>query len=224
MAVIRQAVKRQQCERDCYQLPFVRMKTWQRLEDVEPGTPLGERLKQALLAEGRALKPTESELGMSAGHLGRIVRGERWSETVDVELAVRLAKLLHVNFEWLVTGDGPMRREGRGPTKAETAFVIARQLGTREDAIQIAWEQNKNRADELEVMEWLSIINNETSRLIRTRVPHPEVVQTVQQSVRRVGRQKRSLKEKQTQKLAEKARLEADAAKVLPLRVVNDKQ
>jgi transcriptional regulator with XRE-family HTH domain len=155
------------------------------------GTPLGERLLEAILKEGRTVQPLEEELGVSKGHLGRIIRGERWGETVDVELAKRLAAVLHVNFLWLVLGEGPMRREGRPATNAEQAMAFARQNGAREDAVQAAWERNKDREDEMSVLDWVMAMQAEAYRLNAAGVARPEAVRQEQQAIQRISKKRR---------------------------------
>ena len=152
-------------------LPFVRMA--KRTAQVVPGSPIGERIYEALVAdEGRAIDKTEAELGMSKGHLGRIIRGERWKDNqIDAELAWRLAELLHVRFEWLVLGQNPKRRGGRSETKAEIAIRFARQNGCAEEAIQAVWERNKAREAELEVDDWVVDIFQEAARQKRRAIP-----------------------------------------------------
>lgn len=156
--------------------------------ETRPGSPRGERILKAIEEEGRTINSTEEDLGMSRGHLGRIVRGERGTQTIDVELFANMAKLLHVNFEWLVLGEGPMRRGGRGPTSAEEAIRFARQAGAREDAIQSAWERNRDREDEMTSWDWVNVINGEAQRLAGT--PRPEHVRDQQ---RKIAREKKKL-------------------------------
>lgn len=194
-----QPVKRQPCAPARVGLPFVSMgsrKAPQRLEDIEPGSAIGGRIKIAMIAEGRSMKPTEVELGMSEGHLGRIIKGQRWRGQVDVELARRMAQLFHVNFLWLIADEGPMRREGRGSTKAETAMAFARQFGAREDAISSAWERNKDRESEMEVLDWMNAINVEAARL--AHLPRPEVVHDEKRKVRREKEKLKKLEEPKT--------------------------
>jgi hypothetical protein len=82
-----------------------------------------------------------------------------------------------------VIGEGPKHKDGRTErTKAEQAIAFARQLGCREDAIKIAWERNRDRADTLETMDWVQIINDEAKRL--QGAPRPEVVRKKQREIR----------------------------------------
>lgn len=172
-------------------VPFVSMAASDRLK---PGTPLGERILHALAEEGRKVTPTEEELGISPGHLGRIIRGERWRDTIDPLLADRLAKKLHVRFEWLVLGEGPMRREGRDATVAEQAIRFAREAGCREDAIQAGWERNKDREPEMTVVDWVLVFNSEAQRLVGT--PRPEHVREAQRAISRTKKRLEKAQEK----------------------------
>lgn len=177
-----QAVKRQRRADVRATLPFVSMAKAK--SEIHPGTPLGERLLDAILAEGRSVNSTEDALEMSRGHLGRIIRGERWKDTVDVELAAKIAKLLHVTPEWLVWGTGHRRRGGRPETKAEVAFKFCRECGAREDAIQLAWEENKDREARMEIMDWVNAINACTVKLAGT--PRPEETVEKKRATRRL--------------------------------------
>lgn len=202
----RQPVKRQRRTIVSTGLPFVSMGS--------SGTsPLGARILEAIEAEGRTVNSTEVSLGMSRGHLGRITRGERASNTLDVDLFARMAKLLHVNFEWLVLGEGPMRRGGRAATNAEEAMRFARQSGAREDAVQAAWERNKDRDAEMTIWDWVNAINAEAMRL--ATVPRPEEVAAKKSAI---ARQKKRL-----QKLSSEPEVPAEEGPVEPkdrLRVV----
>ena len=172
-----------------------------RASKIEPGTPLGKRLLEAIVDEGWAVKNLEDDLAISAGHLGRIIRGERWRETVDLELAQRLAKRLHVNFAWLVIGEGPKKRGGREPTPAETAIAFARKNGVREDAVQIAWERNKDREAEMTELDWVLAINGEAAKLrgphvpferpTPEAVPRPEEVRKKTRTINRMSKRKK---------------------------------
>lgn len=148
---------------------------------------LAERVTFAMIAEGRERKvgPTEQQVGYSAGHLGRIMKGERGGTTVDVNRLKMLADLLHVERAWLVLGEGPMRREGRTPTPAEEAMTFAREAGCREDAWQEAWERNKDREAEMTAMDWALAINAEAVRLDRSGVKRPEIAASERAAIQR---------------------------------------
>lgn len=76
-----------------------------------------------------------------------------------------------------------MRRDGRATTRAEIAFKFAREAGAREDAIQAAWERNRDRESELSELDWVNAVNVETQRLNAAGIPRPEVVQDYQRKV-----------------------------------------
>lgn len=137
----------------------------------------------------------EAALGMSKGHLGRIIRGERASQNVNIDMVTRMAKLLHVNMLWLLTGEGPVRKDGRPTTQAEEAIVFARRNGAREDAIQAAWERNKEREPTMSATDWIIAIDTEARHLERQGVPRPEVVAQQQAAISAAKRRLRRSKE-----------------------------
>lgn len=149
---------------------------------------IGERIAYALAEEGRKIGPTELQAGFTRGHLGRIIKGERGTATVDINRMRVLADLLHVTAPWLILGEGPMRREGRARTPAEEAMAFARQAGCREDAWLAAWERNKDREAEMTAMDWALAINNEAIRLDRSGVKRPEIAAEERQSIQRAKR------------------------------------
>ena len=207
-----QPVKRQRRADERHKLPFGNMSA--RRSEIIPGSPIGQRLHDAIVDEGRTVNSVEEALKLSRGHLGRIIRGERWKDTIDVELAAQLARLLHVTPEWLVWGTGHRRRGGRPETKAEIAIKFARENGCREDAIQAAWERNKDREAQMEIMDWVNAINAEAVRL--ANVPRPETVAATQRLVRYRKRRLDRAKER-----AEREKLDDDDTTPLePLRVV----
>ena len=157
---------------------------------------IGERVAFALSEEGRKIAPTELQAGFSKGHLGRIIKGERGSSTIDVSRMKVLADLLHVNASWLILGDGPVRREGRNRTPAEEAMAFARQAGCREDAWQAAWDRNKDREAEMSAMDWALAINAEAIRLDRSGVKRPEIAGAEQQAIQRTKRKLERAKER----------------------------
>jgi transcriptional regulator with XRE-family HTH domain len=160
-------------------------------------TPLGERILAALEVEGRTIASAEREAGFSAGHLNRIVYGSRGDRgTLDVARFKRLADLLHVEFEWLVLGVGNFRRGGRGPTAAETAIIFARKNNCREDAIRIAWEENKAKSEVMSEVDWVVEIDRVAKMLDRAGVPRPEVVERERDAIRREARKLETARER----------------------------
>jgi transcriptional regulator with XRE-family HTH domain len=161
---------------------------------IVPGSEIGHRLLSVIYEAGRTVNSVEEQLKLSRGHLGRIIRGQRWKGTVDTELARRLADALRIKVEWLLYGTGPKCAEEREPTDAEKVFAFCRSTNTREDAIQQAWERNKDRASEMSVTDWLLAVNAEAVRLSGT--PRPEVVREKQRSFQRLQRRKERLSER----------------------------
>lgn len=153
---------------------------------------------KALEEEGRTQTSVERQIFPSQGQLSRIIYGERGTSTVDVDKMRALSDVLHVQFEWLVLGRGPMRRDGREkPTPAEEAMRFARLSGCREDAIQEAWDRLKNKAGEMSPMDWALAFDASARMLERAGVPRPEEVQTKQ---RAIAREKQKLEDAKAQK------------------------
>ncbi len=109
--------------------------------------------------------------GFMSSYLNR--RGTKRPDPFAIKL---IADFLHVSFEWLLIGTGPMLRGGRGETPAEEALFVARDWGIREDAWDLAWKANKHRADEMSAEEWFDAIRSAATKLDRDGVPRPEAV------------------------------------------------
>lgn len=134
------------------------------------------------------------------GAISRLVNGKRGTAFIDPHLFLAIARVLHVNFEWLTTGEGTMRRDGRvEQTPFEQAMVFARQVGCREDAIQAAWERHKERAGELGVHDWANLIQSEANTLNQLGVPRPEAVVEKQLATRRAAEALRETKRRQAE-------------------------
>ncbi len=123
----------------------------------------------------RSQNDLERKSGLGKGYLSRLIYGDRGGTSFNAAHMQALARELHVTFEWLVVGTGPMRREGRETTPAEQAITTARMLGAREDAIATAWDRNQDRESEMTADDWADAIKAEASRLDRAGVPRPEV-------------------------------------------------
>lgn len=126
----------------------------------------------------------------SRGFISSYLGGRRGAKNPDPKAMKLIADFLHVNFEWLVIGSGPMRKGGRGETPAEEALFIARDWGIRGDAWEIAWERNKDRVDEMTAEEWLDAIRFEGERLDQKKVPRPASIVATKDAQRRVRRSK----------------------------------
>ncbi len=196
-------------------LPFVSMSA----SSAGPTAGLGDRIRQAIDEEGRGRSQNalERQAGFKPGVLSRYVNwkaseheDDGRSRTVDLDKLVALADLLHVRREWLLTGEGPMRREGRGQTRFEVAMVFARQAGCREDAIQLAWERLKQNEAAMSELDWAQAFHNEAMLLDRAGVKRPEKVAQEQEQIERVKRKKARV-------LAEKRAEEEARAKVVVL-------
>lgn len=176
------AVKGQDLANASDALPSVSMSASSDGKPPGKEVPWGERLRFAIEREGRTQTATEAVLmakyptvWKSPGFLSSWVTGRRGSHRPDPHLVNLLAKFLHVEFAWLLLGDGPMLRGGRDETAAEQAMRVCRQLGVREDAWEAAWDRNIDRAEALSVADWLDAINFEDQRLKRNKVPAPTV-------------------------------------------------
>jgi hypothetical protein len=131
------------------------------------------------------------------GFISSYITGRRGKGFPDPKLLKLIADFLHVNFEWLVLGSGPMRRDGRGQTPFEMAMFTARDWGMREDGIKLAWEQNKEGADKMTAEHAFEEIQAACAHLERQGIPRPEAVTAVkdaQRSIERVKAKKRRMK------------------------------
>lgn len=193
------AVKRHVLASDSGPLPFDSMKPAVPGED----STLGERLLFAIHADHHrgptaaeaALMAKYPEVFRSRGFLSSYISGRRGAKTPDPKVIKIIADFLHVTFEWLMIGSGPIRRDGRNPLEAGTPFelaiFVARTLDIRPDAWDVAWERNRDRAAELTAVEWTELIRDEGLRLERAGIPRPETVAIKQEGLRRVGAKKR---------------------------------
>jgi len=75
-----------------------------------PKTPLAARLAAARATTGMNQTELSKAAGLARGHVGTIERGE--TDGLTPETAQKLAPILKVSWQWLVTGDGD------GPTEA----------------------------------------------------------------------------------------------------------
>lgn len=158
-------------------LPFVSMSA----SSPGEGSTLGDRLNYALALENRSQTEAEGmlmlkhpEMFTHRGVLSSYVTGRRGKLRPDPKIIEAIADFLHVEFKWLLLGSGPVRREGRGETPAETALFFARTMRIREDAWEVAWDRNKDRAELMDVEDWFNAIRAEAERLDRANIPRPE--------------------------------------------------
>lgn len=189
-------------------LPFVTMSA----KPPGEGSTFAERLTFAIEEEAHRT-PTSTETGLmrrhpevfkSRGFISSYTSGRRGaSRSPDPRLVSLIAKYLHVEFEWLLLGMGPIRREGREETAAEQAMKFARTMGTREDAWEVAWERNKDREAEMSAKEWLDAIQLEAERLDRMKVPRPEA----HLEARKIGRAKERVLRKRTEGTKDEAQV-----------------
>lgn len=188
------AVKRHVLSGASTSLPFVSMSASTLGED----STLGERLTFAIHKERHrgqnaaenALMQKHPDLFRSRGFISSYVNGRRGKSYPDPRVMKVIADFLHVNFEWLVIGSGPMRKGGRGETPAEEALFIARDWGIREDAWKVAWDRNQDRAAEMTAEEWFDAIRIEAEHLDKKGIPRPESVVAAKDTQRRVRRVK----------------------------------
>lgn len=149
-------------------------------EPKSPGLLLrtrAERIKYAVYElEGKSFQKVERALGFSDGDLSKYASGKRGGSTVDVDKMAALAAYLHVEFDWLVRGVGPVRSGGRGTTPAEEAIVLARRSGTPEEVIQAAWDRYKDRQATMTGMDWALVIHNEHQVSARPVAQEPKLL------------------------------------------------
>lgn len=210
------AVKRHVLSNDSGPLPSGSM-----TESI-PGedSTLGERLLFAIhrerhrgaTAAENALMLKFPEMFRSRGFLSSYTTGRRGLKgNPDPKAMKVIADFLHVNFEWLMLGSGPIRRGGRGETPAEEAMFTARDWGIRGDAWEVAWIRNRDRDAEMSAGEWFEAIRLEGDRLERAGVPRPTAIiatKDAQASVRRT-----KVKKIKVEARAEAQRKESDNAK-----------
>jgi hypothetical protein len=185
-------VKRHVLADDSVPLPSVSMSA------STPGeeSTLGERLTFAFHKERHrgsnalesALMAKYPEVWRSRGFISSYISGRRGKNGPKPTHIKIIADFLHVSFEWLLLGSGPMRRGGRGDTAAEQAMFIARDLGIRDDAWEIAWARNKDREDSMSAEEWFDAIRIEAAHLEKSGVPRPEKIAAKMDDQARVRR------------------------------------
>lgn len=156
-----------------------------------PKTPFGERLHRAAEIEGTSVTKLSRD-HFDGPLLHRYVYGDRGEQVLEaVAKLYAVARTLHVNFEWLVLGEGPMRRDGRDDTPAEKAIAFARKNGAREDALKAAWEENSAHEKDWTVWQWVEAIDAKVRHLEREGVPRPEKVREHQKEIAKVSAAKR---------------------------------
>jgi transcriptional regulator with XRE-family HTH domain len=143
---------------------------------------LAGRIAYARDLEGRSQNAIEQELIRqkliaSRGTMSRLEGGKRGGSTVDPLVLSAIARILHVNLEWLASGHGPIRRDGRVQRSPfEEAMAFARQSNCREDAIENAWQKHRDRSPKLTTYDWIVLIDLEARSLETMRIPRPEAV------------------------------------------------
>lgn len=175
----------------------------QRVNFPKEPTDFGKRILDACAEEGRSPTSAERDARIPKGYLSRMIYGTRGVRALNTEYAQALARVLHVNFEWLVTGEGPMRRGGRGTTPAEQAIAFARAQGAREDAIRAAWTRHKDREAEMTAWDWVDAIGREVELLNRAGVPRPEVTHEHKVRIAREKKKLENAKNKEEERVTE---------------------
>lgn len=162
------------------------------------------------------------EVFRSRGFLSSYISGRRGAKAPDPKVIKIIADFLHVTFEWLMIGTGPIRRDGRDPLEAGTPFelaiFVARTLDIRPDAWDVAWERNKDRAGELTAIEWTELIRDEGQRLERAGIPRPETVAVVRDKQRAI---ERTAKKRRARQAIEKET--GDVPRIVAMRAVAGK-
>lgn len=133
---------------------------------------LAERLTAAIKAEGRDGEISQNEFerqaGLKAGQLSNYARGNRGGSTIAVDKLRALADVLHVTFDWLAFGEGPMRKGGRDTTPAEEAMTLARKARVPEAVWQSTWDRYKDQETTMTALDWAVAIHNEALFLARS--------------------------------------------------------
>jgi hypothetical protein len=135
------------------------------LKDTPTATDIGRRIKHVMLLRGwSSVEPAERKLGMSKGHLGRIIRGDRWKEEgeISVPIARRMASLFRVTLAWLVFGEGDEPTTDTPQGRARKAGTV---LGVSPEAMANVARRIKDSEVELTPDDWLDLFRAEERRL-----------------------------------------------------------
>lgn len=144
---------------------------------------------------------TERDAGLQRGYMSQVKSGKIRSPGPDVIRA--LADYLHVQFEWLAIGRGPMREEAWASSPLESAMRFALLHGARQDAIDAAVDRYRDAPD-MTGNDWILAFNSEAIRLERAGVPRPEKVAAAQRKTRRLA--KKLMQQKAAAAAADSAR------------------
>ncbi len=139
---------------------------------------LADRLNYALDLEKKSQNEVEKQAGLGTGMFSRYANGKRGGTTVNIDKLVALADVLHVRAEWLVLGNGPVRRGGRDTTPAEEAMTLARLGGTPEEVWQATWDRFRDRADSMTALDWAAAIHQEAALLAKAAAHRVEALDT----------------------------------------------
>lgn len=123
-------------------------------EDVE----LGARVNAMARAAGSRIRAAEIA-GITVQQLGRIVSGR--SANPSAAMLARLAQATGYDLNWVLTGEGPVRRE-QGPPSAPPQGIDRRFFGRVGDAIMKA---HRSQGVELPVSELCQLAAEEYERL-----------------------------------------------------------
>jgi len=93
---------------------------------------LGSRLRNSLELSGLTQKDVDSKLGLAQGHASKWIR-EKF--TPSAYLLVEFSCLTCINLEWLLTGEGEMRKEKSGSSTGKTGCADA---GASNDKVKLA--------------------------------------------------------------------------------------
>jgi transcriptional regulator with XRE-family HTH domain len=147
-----------------------------------PVSTIAERLKEAMDAEGLNQNQLKERLGLkNDGYLSNVFK--RNSDGLRPQTLAKLSKALRVRYDWLATGDGPMREApvDEGPVvelderyhNRGVAAKAARDFGYPEAAIKSVLSVSLKSDNDLTPDEWLDMMRAEKHRLERLAPDEP---------------------------------------------------
>lgn len=182
---------------------------------LSPVSTIAERLKEAMDAEGLNQNQLKERLGLkNDGYLSNVFK--RNSDGLRPQTLAKLSKALRVRYDWLATGDGPMREalvdegpvvelDARYPNAARAA-VLAREEGVADDAIEAVLHDSLKSLGDLPMSEWLRQMVDRAAFFAKMRAQTPaqkqaevddsrQLVSDLEREADEIRRQKRAARE-----------------------------
>jgi len=117
---------------------------------------LGDRVRQARMLRQRGSTELDRMAGVSQGTVSRLESKQRGKFGGTGTTVARVAKALRVNFEWLMTGQGPMEETAEDPLPNRAlGATICRDGGVDEGAIQAVLALPVKDAEARTVLWWI---------------------------------------------------------------------